>query len=72
MFGIPSQEVMAIVRLRQWAFERQALKAAKTTDYRRHGWKHRKSEWMFGAGPRRLLVRVRVYSASRPDRYSRT
>jgi hypothetical protein len=29
------------VRLRQWAFDRQALKTAKTADYRRTGWTQR-------------------------------
>ncbi len=43
MPGIPCDQVLAIVRLRQWAFDRQALKTAKTTDYRRTGWKHRNS-----------------------------
>jgi hypothetical protein len=34
---------VAIVRIRQWAFDRQALKTAKTTDYQRTGWTQRNS-----------------------------
>jgi DNA-directed RNA polymerase specialized sigma24 family protein len=41
MPGIPCDQVLAIVRLRQWAVDRQALKTAKTTDYRRTGWTQR-------------------------------
>jgi hypothetical protein len=43
MPGIPCDQVLAIVRLRQWSYDRQALKTAKTTDYTRTGWKHRHS-----------------------------
>lgn len=41
MPGIPCNQVLAIVRIRQWAFDRQALKSAKTTDYQRTGWTQR-------------------------------
>jgi DNA-directed RNA polymerase specialized sigma24 family protein len=41
MPGIPCNQVLAIVRIRQWAFDRQALKTAKTTDYQRTGWTQR-------------------------------
>jgi hypothetical protein len=41
MLGIPCNQVLAIVRIRQWAFDRQALKTAKTTDYQRTGWTQR-------------------------------
>jgi DNA-directed RNA polymerase specialized sigma24 family protein len=33
---------MAVLRLRQWASERQAVKAGKTTNYRKTGWQQRK------------------------------
>lgn len=34
-------EVLAIGRLKQWAYDRTALKSARTTEYERTGWKTR-------------------------------
>jgi DNA-directed RNA polymerase specialized sigma24 family protein len=34
-------EVLAVTRLRQWNADRLALRASRTTDYRRHGWQAR-------------------------------
>jgi hypothetical protein len=42
MPGIPADQVLAILRIRQWAQDRQALKTSKTTDYQRQGWTQRK------------------------------
>ena len=36
-----SAEVLAITRLRQWAVDRLALRASRTTDYKRTGWQAR-------------------------------
>jgi DNA-directed RNA polymerase specialized sigma24 family protein len=43
MPGIPADQVLAILRIRQWAQDRQALKTSRTTDYQRTGWQQRKS-----------------------------
>jgi DNA-directed RNA polymerase specialized sigma24 family protein len=34
-------EVLAITRLRQWSVDRAALRASRTTEYRREGWQNR-------------------------------
>jgi RNA polymerase sigma factor (sigma-70 family) len=36
-----SNEVLAITRLRQWSVDRLALRASRTTEYRRTGWQAR-------------------------------
>ena len=42
MSGIPSDQVLAIMRLRQWAVERTALKCGRTTRYTNAGWRERR------------------------------
>jgi DNA-directed RNA polymerase specialized sigma24 family protein len=36
-------EVLAVCRLRQWAFDRAAMRSCHVTDYRRQGWRDRRS-----------------------------
>jgi DNA-directed RNA polymerase specialized sigma24 family protein len=36
-------EVLAVCRLRQWAADRAALRGARTTEYKRTGWKERRT-----------------------------
>jgi DNA-directed RNA polymerase specialized sigma24 family protein len=40
--GIPSDQVLAILRLRQWAVERNALKCGRTTRLTNAGWRERR------------------------------
>ena len=40
--GIPSDQVLAILRLRQWAVERTALKCGRTTRLTNAGWRERR------------------------------
>ncbi|WP_162601513.1 RNA polymerase sigma factor [Occallatibacter savannae] len=42
MPGIPSDQVLAILRLRQWAFERTALRQGNTARLKRSGWRERR------------------------------
>lgn len=35
-------EVLALTRMRQWIYDRAALRSAKTTDYRKVGWRERR------------------------------
>ena len=42
MSGIPSDQVMAIMRLKQWAFDRAALRHGRTTRMEFAGWKERR------------------------------
>ena len=42
MSGIPSDQVMAIMRLKQWAFDRAALRAGRTTRMEFSGWRERR------------------------------
>ena len=42
MPGIPSDQVLAIMRLRQWAFERAKLRNGDTTRFARNGWRERR------------------------------
>jgi DNA-directed RNA polymerase specialized sigma24 family protein len=42
MSGIPSDQVLAILRLRQWAVESKALKCGRTTRLTRAGWRERR------------------------------
>lgn len=41
MSGIPSDQVLAILRIKQWAVDRVALKTARTTHYTNRGWQQR-------------------------------
>jgi DNA-directed RNA polymerase specialized sigma24 family protein len=41
MPGIPTDQVLAIIRLKQWAIDRDGLKNAKTCNYERKGWTQR-------------------------------
>ena len=43
MSGIPSDQVLAIMRLRQWAADRVALRNAKATQLRQVGWRERRT-----------------------------
>ena len=52
-------ESLAVVRIRQWAFDRMALRSAKTTNYQRTGWT-RRSERSFDARQVRVLDFERV------------
>jgi DNA-directed RNA polymerase specialized sigma24 family protein len=40
--GIPSDQVLAILRLRQWAVDRTALKCGRTTRLTHAGWRERR------------------------------
>jgi DNA-directed RNA polymerase specialized sigma24 family protein len=40
---MPTKEVLAVVRLNQWSYDRSRLKAGVVTDYQRHGWRERRS-----------------------------
>jgi DNA-directed RNA polymerase specialized sigma24 family protein len=40
--GIPSDQVLAILRLRQWAVERNALKCGRTARLTNAGWRERR------------------------------
>ena len=40
---IPSDQVMAIMRLKQWAFERVALRHGRTANIEHSGWKERRT-----------------------------
>ena len=42
MSGLPSDQVLAILRLRQWAVERAALKCGRTTRMTHAGWRERR------------------------------
>lgn len=42
MSGISSDEVLAILRLRQWAVERLALRSGRTTRLKQTGWRERR------------------------------
>jgi DNA-directed RNA polymerase specialized sigma24 family protein len=42
MSGIPSDQVFAILRLRQWTVERTALKCGRTTRLTHAGWRERR------------------------------
>jgi hypothetical protein len=42
MSGIPSDQVLAILRLRQWTVERTALKCGRTTRLTHAGWRERR------------------------------
>src|ERR1700749_2037773 len=42
MSGIPSDQVLAILRLRQWAVDRNALKCGRTTRMTHAGWRERR------------------------------
>ena len=42
MSGIPSDQVLAILRLRQWAVERTALKCGRSTRLTNAGWRERR------------------------------
>ena len=42
MSEIPSDQVLAILRLRQWAIERTALKCGRTTRLTNAGWRERR------------------------------
>ena len=42
MSGIPSDQVLAILRLRQWAVESKALKCGRSTRLMRAGWRERR------------------------------
>ena len=41
MSGIPSDQVMAIMRLKQWAFDRAALRHGRTTRMEFSGYRER-------------------------------
>jgi DNA-directed RNA polymerase specialized sigma24 family protein len=41
MSGIPANQILAIIRIRQWHVDRAALKTAKVTHYQRRGWTQR-------------------------------
>jgi DNA-directed RNA polymerase specialized sigma24 family protein len=40
--GMSPDEVLAVIRLRQWGADKTALSCAHTTDYQRTGWKERR------------------------------
>jgi DNA-directed RNA polymerase specialized sigma24 family protein len=42
MSGIPSDQVLAILRLRQWAVESKALKCGRSTRLTTAGWRERR------------------------------
>ena len=42
MSGIPSDQVLAILRLKQWAADRVALRNARATQLRHTGWRERR------------------------------
>ena len=42
MSGIPSDQVMAIMRLKQWAFDRAALRHGRTANIEHSGWRERR------------------------------
>ena len=42
MPGIPSDQVLAIMRLRQWGFERTALRQVNTSHLKSSGWRERR------------------------------
>jgi DNA-directed RNA polymerase specialized sigma24 family protein len=42
MSGIPSDQVMAILRLKQWAFDRAALRHGRTGRLEFSGWRERR------------------------------
>jgi len=42
MSGLPSDQVLAILRLRQWAVESRALKCGRTTRLTNKGWRERR------------------------------
>ena len=42
MSGIPSDQVLAILRLRQWAFDRAALRHGRTANIEHSGWRERR------------------------------
>ena len=42
MSGIPSDQVLAILRLRQWAVESKALKCGRSTRLTNAGWRERR------------------------------
>jgi len=42
MSAIPSDQVLAILRLRQWAVDRNALKCGRTTRLTHAGWRERR------------------------------
>ncbi|HEY2473033.1 MAG TPA: hypothetical protein VGI45_34950, partial [Terracidiphilus sp.] len=39
MSGIPSDQVLAILRLKQWAVDRAALKTARAVNIQHTGWR---------------------------------
>ena len=42
MSGLPSDQIMAIMRLKQWAFDRAALRHGRTARIEFSGWKERR------------------------------
>ena len=68
MGGIPTDQVLAIVRLKQWATDRAAIKTAKTTHYQRTGWVQRNNR-MADARIVRILDFERILARlSAPER----
>jgi DNA-directed RNA polymerase specialized sigma24 family protein len=43
MNGIPSDQVLAILRIKQWGVDRAALKTARTMEISRRGWRERRA-----------------------------
>jgi DNA-directed RNA polymerase specialized sigma24 family protein len=43
MSGIPSDQVLAILRLKQWAVDRAALKTARAVNIQHTGWRERRA-----------------------------
>jgi DNA-directed RNA polymerase specialized sigma24 family protein len=43
MPGMMPDEVLAVCRLRQWAKDRAAMRSGQVTDYRRQGWRERRT-----------------------------
>jgi DNA-directed RNA polymerase specialized sigma24 family protein len=39
--GLPADNALAIIRIKQWQQDRAALATSRTTDYTRTGWKQR-------------------------------
>ena len=43
MPGMMPDEVLAVCRLRQWAFDRAAMRSGQVTNYQREGWTERRT-----------------------------
>jgi len=54
-----ASETMAVVRLKQWCFDRSSLLSSRTTNYKRRGWQ-RRNERSFDARNVRVIDFERV------------